>query len=614
MNVSWSMPWLLLIALQPFIIFALRFYLENKQLNNYTSKKLLPWALIAEKMSLINNIFIRNTSYVLAWILFAVAAAGPRIAEDIPAGISHTGQDVVIVLDISQSMHATDIKPTRLKQARLRIKKIVAEMNQSRIGIIVYAAKPHLYVPLSYDKNALNFYIRNLSFLVPPSQGSKPVGALKLANNLLSKTVKKNSSSTKSIILITDTDATDKVNAALKKNTPVLSESGIPIYVLSMANEQGEAIPAFKEGWVNKNGRPIITRPNYAYYQSLSDSTNGLLVKYSVDETGVDNVIKKIKSLASSSNLDNNYITWHELFYWFLTPGIAFLFISMFPYQFKVRHSPQLNILLLSLITITLLSTGTEIQANQDSTLREAHRALLKNNYVESRELYSSIDSYQARYGEAVSYYRLNDYPRAIRLFEQAVLLAKLDIEFSNTLYNLGNSYFQAGNYKYAIKSFEGALLYKPNSEKIIQNMIFSKRALQAVEDRAKLLALTARAGQGSKTARAADNIEINENNNVSLDSSNSENIEHITASVNHEQVIPEFIVLKGLEFAKTSSSNNVSFSGNKNLELPSTASTHQLINLHDNQPLLWKRIFELEEGYPAPLSEPEVVPGVSPW
>jgi len=552
---------------------------------------------------------MRNVSYTLAWVLFAVAAAGPRLAEDIPADIDHTGQDIMIVLDISQSMHATDLKPSRLKQAHLKIKKIITEINQSRIGIIVYAAKPHLYTPLSYDKNALNFYIKNLNLLVPPSQGSKPLAALKLANDILINHSGLNAISNKSIIHITDADTTNIENHELDEFISVFSKSNIPIYTLSMASKQGEAIPAFKEGWVNKDGRPIISRPNYSYYKILNNNTNGMLTKYSTDGAGVDRIINEIKSITGSSNLHDNFMNWHELFYWFLIPAIFFLFISMSPYRFRT-----LNPLFLIVFAATLSSTGIELQANQSSTLREAHQALLEHDYIKSREMYSSIDSYQARYGEAVSSYRLSNYPSAIRLFEQTVLLAQLDIEFSNTLYNLGNSYFQIGNYKQAIKSFESALLYVPNNEKVMQNMLFAKKAQQAVEDRAKLLALTTRGGRGPRTARAVENIEIDESNIISLDSSDSGDINHITPPRDHEQSIPEFIILKGLEFAQSSSPNDGAFYSSSSFESSSVISTRQLINLHDNQALLWKRVFELEENFPAPLSEPEVIPGVSPW
>lgn len=611
---SWSMPWLLLIALQPFIILAFRTYLESKQLKNYASKSLLPWVLIPKNKSLKNNIFIRNISYVLAWVLFAVAAAGPRIAEELPVGSGQTGQEIIIVLDISQSMQATDLEPNRLKQANLRIKKIIDAMNQSRIGIIVYAAKPHLYVPLTYDKSALNFYIKNINILVPPSQGSKPLDALKLANDILSTKSKKGDGSAKSIILITDTDTSDKENAKFKALTKNLSQSNIPVYTLSMASAQGEAIPAFKDGWINKNGLPIISRPNIAYYQSLSTRTNGILERYNIDGAGITSIIKEIKSLGRKSTLESNFTQWDELFYWFLIPGIFFLFISMASYRLKPIKSSLINPLLLLLFTATLSFTNSELQANEDTTLREAHQALLKHDYVKSRELYSSVNSYHARYGEAVSAYRLNDYPRAIRLFEQSVLLATLDTEFSKSLYNLGNSYFQVGNYRYAIQSFEGALLYMPNNEKVKQNMLFSKRALQAVKDRAKVLTLTSRAGRGPRTARANDNIEINENNNISLDSSESLKINNESSPETYDQAIPELIILKGLEFAQGSSSNNGDKYRNTPLEVSSATSARHLSNLHDNQAFLWKRIFEIEENYPAPLNEPETIPGVSPW
>ena len=616
--VSWNMPWLLLLATQPFIILILRKYFEQRHLDSYVKKELQPWVVVHNTGTLRNKLLLRNIAYYLAWLLFAIAAAGPRIAEDTISGVNSSGKDIMIVLDISQSMHATDLSPSRLHQAHSKINHLINNTTGSRIGIIVYAAKPHLYVPLTYDKEALSFYLKNLKFLVPPSQGSQPLSAIKLASKYLDDTALPNNERSKSILLITDTDTTDVENERLNNSLEILSKNNIPIFTLLMASNNGEAIPGFSDGWINIDGRPVISRPKPESYQFLSDKSNGALEKPRADNAGIDSIINNIESLSTSQDLITNKTNWNELFYLFLFPAIIFIFINMFPYRLRIKKASlkiaSANIFIVIISTTLLSGISPNIKASEQDKLRTAYHALLKEDHIKSRELYSSINGFEGRFGEAISSYRLSDYPRAIRLFEQAVVLANSNHDFARSLYNLGNSYFQTGNYPLALSSYKSALLYQPQHAASAQNMAYTEKALLAVEERKKILAITSRAGRGPRTARAEDDVVFTKNNNVSIDNSESENTDTKKTNANQELNIPKFIILRGLEFAEKSDETNQQLISSTTSSNINRITTVQLNKLLDKQSLLWRRIFEIEEGYPAPLDQPDTLPGVQPW
>ncbi|MCK4744268.1 MAG: VWA domain-containing protein [Sulfuriflexus sp.] len=612
--IDWHTPWLLLIGLQPIIIILLRKLLQRNHLNQYAHAELQPWVIVQHNSNHINYSLIRNIAYWLAWFLFAIAAAGPRIAEDVSGASSPSSKNIMLVLDISQSMQASDINPSRIRKAHQKINYLVNALQDSRIGLIVYAAKPHLYVPITHDKEALQFYLRNLELLAPPSQGTRPSLALELASKELTNKNAPNQSDEKYILHITDTDTDDAENKSLAKISSAFNEKKITIYTLLIASNEGEAIPAFKDGWLNIAGRPVISRPKTSVHRELSDSTGGYLSRAVDNNSGINTLIEKIKySNSSSANNVSQQTNWNELFLYFLLPAILLLIISMSPYKLLINIPAKVS----SIIIIFLLLgsfISTDVSANQKDTLKEAYQAIIDEDFLKARQLYASINNFSGRYGEAIATYRMADYPRAIRLFEQSALLAQSNIEYRNALYNLGNSYFQTGNFKTAITSYQGALLYHPQHKASQNNIAYTQKALLAVEERKKVLAITSRAGRGPRTAPVADNVELNENNNVSLDDSESstKNTQHNAADSSLD--IPEFIIIKGLAFAEKSNANTTETTENTGTALSTASLNNQLNKLYDNQPALWRRIFELEEGYPAPLDEPDKIPGIRPW
>ncbi len=617
--IEWNTPWLLLIAIQPFLILLMRRYLEQTTIKDYVDKKLQDWVIVHSADKIKNKVYMRNIAYYLAWILFSIAAAGPRIAEDVPIGISSQGKDIMVVLDISQSMHTTDLTPSRLRLAHKKIQYLINNTTGNRIGIVTYAAKPHLYIPLTYDKEALNFYLKNIKFLVPPSQGSKPLAALQLAKARLSHKERPDNNRGTAIILITDADTNKDTHIQISNLAASFSDDHTPIFTLLMATDHGEAIPEFNDGWININGRPVISRPMPKPYKDLSNLTNGQFKRASTNNTDITSIVSSIEALSDNKIDKDNQTNWRELYYWFLFPAILLLFINMFSYRVNINFLTKtkygsIHVIIASIVLTSSITANSPVSANQQGKINIAYEALLNNEYIKARELYSSINGFEGLYGEAVASYRLADYTSAIRLFERAVLSANTPQDTAKTLYNLGNSYFKIGNYTLAVSSFENALLYQPLHESSIKNKLYAEKALLVIQERRKILALTSRAGRGPRSARAADNITFTDDNNVTLDNSESDDLPISNANIDNNIVIPEFIILRGLEFAKSSSTNKNISLNNASQQSKSNVNLSQIDKLQDDQAILWRRIFEIEEGYPAPLDKPETIPGVRPW
>ncbi|MGD8940022.1 MAG: VWA domain-containing protein, partial [Gammaproteobacteria bacterium] len=184
-QIHWREPLWLLLALQPLLIWILYKLWQDRQLTAYVDRALQPWVVVHEQRAWHKRLISRNNAYILAWSLFAVAAAGPRLPLYEPQVNADKGMNIMVVLDTSRSMTASDTLPNRLRRAELELHEMLSRAQGQRVGVIVYAARAHVFVPLTWDFAALRYYLQSLDKLILPTRGSQLVDALALAKDTL---------------------------------------------------------------------------------------------------------------------------------------------------------------------------------------------------------------------------------------------------------------------------------------------------------------------------------------------------------------------------------------------------------------------------------------------
>ncbi|MEE9302165.1 MAG: VWA domain-containing protein, partial [Thiotrichaceae bacterium] len=202
-NLDWRQPLWLLVALQPLLLWLVVRWLQQHKEVLFADAHLLPWIQVRQKKTVTEQILSRNSAYGLAWILMALTLAGPRLPDDRLIDHNEINLDVMMVIDLSRSMHATDIQPSRLRRATLEAYEFLSLAKNTRVGIIVYAARAHLFVPLTKDHNALKFYLQDLDSLQLPTKGSNAKAAIQLAKDELQQAEKTN---LQALLWLTDGD------------------------------------------------------------------------------------------------------------------------------------------------------------------------------------------------------------------------------------------------------------------------------------------------------------------------------------------------------------------------------------------------------------------------
>lgn len=617
-NIYWREPLWLLIALQPLAIVLLKNLIQQNNISLYVEKKLQAWIVFPAQSSLSKKIFSKNSAYLLAWLFFSIALAGPRTPLTQADKEQFYGANIMLVVDLSRSMKAMDIKPNRLHRAKTEIYEFLELAQDHRIGITVYSARPHLLVPLTSDHSVLQSYIESIDKLSFPTLGSAPINAISFAQKELSST-KGNSA----VILITDGDFNEFTDAQISK----LKEQNIPLYILGIGTAEGEAIPLGDGTWLKNKEQYVVSKMNIDVLKKLSSQLNGLYSPV-YDDISDWNILYQngiTRHNASAKTDGKKQILWNEDFSFFLATSIFLFFISLNNYRFKRSKN---IITTLPLACIFLISIpNNEVQALEIGQTNEqaGYRAFAKKDFSAAEKHYKNIDLrriYFSYFGQGNSLYKMGHYKKAIQQFTFAALNAKNDIQRANSLYNLANSYFRTGDFSSAIRTYKDTLRYQQNNKACLHNIkvsqILENNLKQRLKEKQRILSL-ARQGSGPKAARIDEGTEINENTSISMgDGQNNLNDDiPLPELPNTDDATIKKMLLTGLKNIQLANKNNSSIIEYKvkNIYDFETIKAKQKANsLNDSQHLLWKRLFEIEEGFPAPVIKPRIVPGEKPW
>ena len=276
----------------------------------------------------ITKIIFRSTYF----FLMIIALLGPSFGSS-KKEIKVIGKDIMIAIDLSESMNANDIQPSRLEKIKFELKKIIDEFNSDRIGIIMFSNEAYIQCPLTYDKNALNLFIETLNTGLLPNSGTDFGPPLDLSlDKLLADKIQENNKS-KIIILISDgEDFGENTYEIVDK----IKKSSIKLFTVGIGTSQGSRIilknGVFKK---DKDGKEIITKLNSTTLKKIANETKGKYFEISNQRNQINGMIYAIKEIKGdvidSKSID---VTKNKYFYFLF---IALMLMSMdFLFNFKI--------------------------------------------------------------------------------------------------------------------------------------------------------------------------------------------------------------------------------------------------------------------------------------
>lgn len=600
---QWREAHWLWLALYPLVIWlwaALQGRLLRQQ---WLQVELLPWMRFRHPLQPWRWLFNRGWLWSAGWILLVIALAGPRLPQLVAGSKQQSLRDVMVVLDLSRSMTASDVSPSRLSRAGQTLQALLRHSPDSRYGLILYSLKPYLMFPLTADRQLAEHYLRSVEYGLLPAEGSVVTPALQLAQRELPA----DNQAGRAILWISDGDVSDQ--AELEQDLKGLQEAGIRLIIYAVATPRGAGLQTDKGEWLEHKGRAVRSALPRDRLRQLARSSGALYRQSSSVETDWQWLYEQgIVPLASRSYTHAEGATrqWQELYPAFLYSGLVFLLLSL-PGIRAGKGSASVAAVLLSL-GLWIGAPAPLAHAAGLDELRDAYRAYSSRDYELAWQRYAALSGYRARMGQAQSAYQMSRFGAARQQYVLAFLVAANDQQRAGALFNMANSAYQMGDYSAALQAYEDVLRYRPADLAARVNLEYA-RELQ-VEVELLRQAEGRGAGRGPQTAAANEGEELN-NKGVTLGDDKTEPVA-LSWSLAERQAL----VIRGVEFAELASQatgEEPPASGEYEIHDAAGLQRASILPRREHK-LFWRRLFATEEGLAAPPAAPLTEPGVAPW
>lgn len=312
--------YLLLLLLIPFFFLGMGLWLwgRRRRLRRFGDE-----ALVNELMPSWSRgkLWVRTVLLSLAFFFFVIGLSRPQIGAKLK---DHKikGAEIMIVLDVSNSMLAQDYSPDRLERAKLAISRITDKLKDDRIGLIVFAGTSFVQLPITSDYVSAKMFLNSISTESIPIQGTAIGDAISTAVRGFSA----QSEHSRAIIVITDGENHEDDAVAAAKQAV---EAGIKVYTIGVGSADGQPIPMNGELLKDKDGNIVVTRLDEETLRKVASAGGGAYVHAGNDEFGLTPIISDIRKMEDEEYNSVVFEEYNEQFMYFLGIALVFFVLEM---------------------------------------------------------------------------------------------------------------------------------------------------------------------------------------------------------------------------------------------------------------------------------------------
>lgn len=330
---------LYLLLLLPFLIL---FFIINSIRKRRTIRKLGDQKLVNDLLPELSSIrpVLKFVILMVVVILSIIVLARPQFGSKIE-DVKKQGVEVIIALDVSNSMLAEDIQPNRLTRAKQAISRLVDNLDNDKIGLIVFAGDAYTQIPVTTDYVSAKMFLSSINPEMVPKQGT----AIGAAISLGIRSFTPGEDKSKALIIITDGEnhEDDPVSAAEEA-----SKAGIIIHTIGIGSEQGVPVPVItggrKDFLKDIDGNTVITKLDEEILKKVALSTNGNYVRANNSNIGLDEIYNEIKKMKKQELESTMYTEYNDQFQIFAAIAVVLLIFEFIIMDRKNRKLANIRL------------------------------------------------------------------------------------------------------------------------------------------------------------------------------------------------------------------------------------------------------------------------------
>ena len=272
-----------------------------------------------------HRLFIKVGLRSLYFGLFLIALSGPSIGSAMKE-IKQEGKDIFIAIDLSQSMNAQDIGPSRIQRMKFELKNLIRSFSSDRIGLIIFSSEAFIQCPLTYDQNVLQLHLDGLNTNLVPNHGTDIAAPLSMALKKFQNDESQEPKS-KSVILISDgEDFGENLSDVLVQ----LNDAGVKVFTLGIGTHGGSTIPRGNSIIMDPNtGTPVISKLETSTLKRIASRTNGTYFELSDETQELPQLISAIEQLEGAVTGTRMIEASANKYFYFLLAALALAMLDM---------------------------------------------------------------------------------------------------------------------------------------------------------------------------------------------------------------------------------------------------------------------------------------------
>lgn len=415
----------------------------------------------------------RNILFMLMSILLVLALANPVVKEG-KVEVKAKSADIMLALDISDSMLAEDVYPNRLKSAKKKAIDLLKLAPNERIGVIAFAKNSYLVSPLSFDHNAVGFLLRQLDTTSITEKGTNLMSMLQVVDRSIKKESKKY------ILMLSDGGD----NSDFTKEIAFAKEKNIAIFVLGIGTLKGAPIKMKNGQFIKQKGEIIVSKLN-ENISKLATKTGGVYIENVRSDKDIETMLSEIEKHSQKRELKSEEIErFVPLFYYPLALALLFLLLAISSMPTRKTGVATLFVL------FSLMSYPQDVKAGvlDFMQLKDAQKSYDSGDYKSATRAYKTFaedtDNKESYYNAGNALYKEKKYAEAIKSYEKANFEDKS--KMAKKYANIGNSYVKQSKpemLKKAVEAYESSLKLQEDKD-TRENLEAVKKALKKQEQK----------------------------------------------------------------------------------------------------------------------------------
>jgi Ca-activated chloride channel family protein len=306
-------------------------------------KKLGNWSTLQQMLPMRSNTrpWLKMVLFLLAFSSLVLAAVNPQLGYKTEDATS-LGVDVIIALDVSRSMLAEDIKPNRMERAKLAVSRLIDQLENDRVGIVIFAGTAITQVPITNDKETAKMILKTINTGSVQVQGT----ALEAAINRSITSFSQVNMGSRVVIVVSDGEnhQDDPLPAAARA-----SENEIIIHTVGVGTQQGAPIPIYQNNQLSgflrdKEGNTVISRYDEGILRQIAQESGGSFSSGTGPDLGLNEILQQIRNMQQQEIETTQFSEYESRFHYFLALALIFLLIEVFIFERKSKWLSKIKL------------------------------------------------------------------------------------------------------------------------------------------------------------------------------------------------------------------------------------------------------------------------------